>query len=85
MVIRLIFIVTDPTRRLFRSVDQVLPTAKNRIVSATEVSQMGHIGLEQEDIFPMVGVDRVGGGVERRGDERCRAGAANDGSTGGAI
>ncbi len=41
---------------------------------------MSHIVLGHLDVFPMVEVYRVGGGVERRGDERCRAGASNDGS-----
>ncbi len=45
------------------------------MVSATEAPQMSHIGLGQQDVVTMVGDDRVGGGAERRGDERCRAGA----------
>ncbi len=43
--IRLIFIVADPTRSFFRFVDQVLPVARCRMVSATEMPQMRHIGL----------------------------------------
>ncbi len=45
VLVRLIFIVADQTLSFFRSVDQVLPTAKCRMVSATEASQMSHIGL----------------------------------------
>ncbi len=60
-----------------RSVDQVLPTASCRMVSATEASKMSHVGLGHLDVFSMVEVYRVGGGVERRGGERCRAGASD--------
>ncbi len=38
VVLRFIFIVADSTRSFFRSVDQVLPTAKCRMVSATNAS-----------------------------------------------
>ncbi len=85
VVVRLIFIVADPARSFFRSVDQVLPTAKCRMVSATEAYKMSHIGLGNLDVFSTVEVYRVGGGVERHGDEWCRAGASNDGSAGGAV
>ncbi len=85
MVVRLIFIVANPTRSFFRSVDQVLPTAKYKMVSATEASQMSRIGLIHLHIFSIVEVYRVGGGMERRGDECCRAGAPDDGSVGGAV
>ncbi len=85
MVIWLIFIVANPTRSFFRSVDQVLPTAKCRMVSVTEASQMSHVGLGQLVVFSIVGVDRVGDSVERRGDERCGIGTSNDGSAGGAV
>ncbi len=84
MVVRLIFIVADPTRSFVRSVDQVLPTAKCRMVSATEASQISHIGRGHLYGCAVVEVYRIGGGVERRGDERCGAGASNDGSAGGA-
>ncbi len=85
MVEGLIFIVADLIRRFFRSVDQVFQTAKCRRVPATEASQMSYIGLEHLDVFSMVEVYREGGGVERRGDEYCRAGASDDGSAGGAV
>ncbi len=55
------------------------------MVSATEAYQMSHIGLGKVDDFSMVEVYRVGGGVERRGDKRCRAGASNDSSAYGAV
>ncbi len=67
--VRLLFIVADPARSFLRSVDQVLPTAKCRMVFATEASQMSEIGLGHLDVFSMVEVYRVGGGVERLGDE----------------
>ncbi len=85
MIIRLILTDADPTRSFFRSVDQFLPTPKCRILSALETSLISHIGLGQRDVFSMVKVDRVGSGVERRGDERGRAGALNDDSAGGAV
>ncbi len=85
MVIRLILLVADSTRSFLRSVDQVLSTAKCRMVSATEASQMSHIGLGHLDVFSTVEVYRLGGGVERRGDEWCRAGTPNDGSAVGAV
>ncbi len=78
MGVRRIFIVADPTRSFFRLVDQVLPTAKCRMISATEASQMSYLGLGHLDAFSMVEVYRVGGGVERRGGERSRDGASND-------
>ncbi len=79
-VVRLIFINADLTRRFFRSVNRVLPTAKCRMVSAAEASQMRPIGLRQDDVFSMVGDDRVGGGVERRG-----AGASDNASERGVL
>ncbi len=85
VVVRLIFIFAYPTCSFFRPVDQVLPTAKCMMVSATEASQMSRIGLGHLDVFLMVEVYRVGGGVERRGDELCRSGALDDGSAGGAV
>ncbi len=54
-------------------------------MSATKASQISHIGLGHLDVFSMVEFHRVGGGVERRGDEWCRAGASDDGSAGGAV
>ncbi len=85
VVVRLIFIIAYPARGFFRLVDQVLPTAKCRMVSATEGSRLSHIGLRHLDVFSIVEVYRVGGGVERRGDEWCRAGASDDGSARGAV
>ncbi len=55
------------------------------MMSAAEASQMSHIGLGYVDVFSVVEVYQVGGGVERRGDEWCRAGASNDGSVGSAV
>ncbi len=46
----LIFIVADPTSSLFRSVDQVLPAAKCRMVSVTEASEMSRVGFGQQDV-----------------------------------
>ncbi len=60
-------IVADPLRSFFRPVDQMLLMVKCKMVSATEASQMSHIGLGHLDVFSMVEVYRVGGGVERRG------------------
>ncbi len=54
-------------------------------MSATEMPQMSHIGLGQQDVISMIKDDRVDGGGERRGDEKCGAGASNDGSAGGAV
>ncbi len=85
MVIRLIFMVADPTRSFFRSDDQVLPATKSRMMSATEAPQMSHIGLGQQDVFSIIGDGRVCCGVERSGEKLCRAGASNDGSAGGAV
>ncbi len=72
MVACLIFIIAYPTGSFFRSVDQELPTVKCRVVSATEASQMSHLGIEHLDVFAMVEVYQVGGGVERRNDEQAR-------------
>ncbi len=73
MVMRLVFIVADPTGSFYRSVDQVLPAAKYRIVSATEALQIFHIGLGKQEVFLMVEDDRVGGGVDVNSVEQaCR-------------
>ncbi len=40
VAVRPFFIIADPTRSFFRSVDQVLLKAKCRMVSATEASQL---------------------------------------------
>ncbi len=85
MVVCLIFIIAYPTVCFLRSVDQMLPTAKCRVVSATEASQMSHVGLGHLEVFSMTEVRRIGGGVERRGDERSQAGTPNNGSVGGAV
>ncbi len=58
VVVRLIFIIVDPTRRFFRSVDRVLSTAKCRMMSVTEASQVSHIALGNLDVSSMVGVYR---------------------------
>ncbi len=58
---------------------------KCKMVSATEASQMSHIGFGYLDVFSMVEVYRLDGGVERRGDEWCRVGTSDDGSAGGAV
>ncbi len=55
------------------------------MVSATEASQMCHVGLGHLGVFSMNEVFREGDGVERCGDERCRAGTPNDGSAGRAV
>ncbi len=70
VVVCRIFIIAYPTGNFFRSVDQMVPTAKCRMVSATEASQMSHVGLGHLEVFSMTEVRRVGGGVERRGDEQ---------------
>ncbi len=72
VVVCLIFIVADPSRSFFRSVDQMLPAAKSRVMSATEASQMSHVGLGQLEVFSKNEVCWVSGGVERRGDEWSR-------------
>ncbi len=46
---------------------------------------MSHVRLGHLEVFSMVEVYRVGGGVERRGDEWCRAGTSNDGYASGAV
>ncbi len=85
MVVCLIFIIAYPTGSFFGSVDQMLPTAKRRMMSATEASQMSHVGLGHLEVFSMTEVRRVGGGLERRGVERSRAGTTNHGSAGGVV
>ncbi len=50
-----------------------------------KASQVSHIGRVHLDVFWMVEGYRVGGGVERRGYERCRAAASEEGSGGGAV
>ncbi len=59
----------SPNGYLSTAFPKVLPTAKCRMVSATGASQMSHIGLGHLDVFSMVEVYWVDGGVERRGDE----------------
>ncbi len=49
------------------------------MMSATGASQMSYTGLGQQYVLSIVWVDRIGGGVERRRDERCRADASKDG------
>ncbi len=51
MVVCLIFIIAYSTRSFFRSVDQMLPAAKSRVMSATEASQMSHFGLGHLGVF----------------------------------
>ncbi len=85
VVVRLNFITAYPARRFFRSVDQMLPAAKSRVMSATEASQMSHFWLGHLGVFSKNEVWRVGGNVERRGDEWSRTSTPNDGSPGGAV
>ncbi len=85
MVVGLVFIIAYPARSFFRSVDQMLPTVKGRMMSATEASQMSHVGLGHLEVFPKNEVCRVSGSGERRGDEWRRIGTPNDGSVGGAV
>ncbi len=59
--------------------------AKSKMVSAREASQLSHIRLGHLDVFSIVQVYRLGGGVERCGDECCRADASDDGSVVGAV
>ncbi len=65
VVVRLIFIVANPTRSFLRPVDQVLQVAICKIVSATETLLMSLIGLAQQYVFSMIGDNLVGGGVEQ--------------------
>ncbi len=51
VVVCLIFIIAYPARSFFRSVDQMLPAAKSRVMSTTEASQMSHIGLGHLGVF----------------------------------
>ncbi len=85
VVVPLIFIIAYPARGFFRSVDQMLPAAKSRVVSATEASQMSQFGLGHLEAFSKNEVWRVRGSVGRRGDEWSRTGTPNDGSVGGAV
>ncbi len=80
VVVCLIFIIAYPARSFFRSIDQMLPTAKSRMMSATEASQMSHVGLGHLEVFSKNEVCRVSGSVERRGDEWSRTGTPNGGS-----
>ncbi len=70
VVVCLIFIIAYPARSFFRSVEQMLPTAKSRMMSATEASQMSHVGFGHLEVFSKNEVFWVSGGVERRGGER---------------
>ncbi len=54
-------------------------------MSATEASQMSHVGLGHLGVFSKNEVGQVGDGVDRRGDERSQAGTPNNGSAGGAV
>ncbi len=85
VVVRLIFIIAYPARSFFRSVDQMLPAAKSKVMSTTEASQMSHFGLGRIGVFSKNGVWRGCGSVERSGDEWSRTGTPNDGSAGGAV
>ncbi len=69
VVVCLIFIIAYPVRSFFRSFDQMLPKAKSRMMSATEASQMSHVGLGHLEVFSKNEVCRVSGSEERRGDE----------------
>ncbi len=67
---------------LCRSNTQLLPICSVSVandevlmVSATEVFQMSHIGLGHLGVLSMVPVNRVGGNVDMRGEDWCRAGA----------
>ncbi len=81
----LIFIIAYPARSFFTSVDQMLPAAESRAMSATEALKMSHCGLGHLGVFWKNDVWRVGGGVEQRGDEWRRTDTPNDGSAGGAV
>ncbi len=85
VVVGLIFIIIYPARSFFRSVDQMLPAAKGRVMSATEASQMSHFGLGHLGVFSTNEVWWVCGSVERGGEERSRTGTPNDGSAGGSV
>ncbi len=79
------FIIAYPARSLFRSVDRMLPTAKGRMISATEASQRSYVGVGRLEVFSKNEVGWVSGGVERRGEGRSRAGTPNNGSVGSAV
>ncbi len=85
LVVHLIFIIAYPARSFIRSVVHILPAAKNRVMSATEASHMSPFGLVHLGVFSNNEVWRIGGSVQRRGDEWRRAGTPNDGSAGGAV
>ncbi len=56
VIVCLIFIIAYPARSFFRSVDQMLPATKSRVMSAMEASQMSHFGLENLEVFSKNGV-----------------------------
>ncbi len=85
VVVCLIFIIVYPACSFFRSVDQMLPTAKSKMMFATEASHMSHVRLGHLEVFSKNEVCWLSGGVERRGDERSRAGAPNNASAGGEV
>ncbi len=66
VVVCLIFIIAFPARSFFRSVNQMLPAAKGRVMSATEASPMSHFGPGHLGVFSKNEVWRVGSSVERR-------------------
>ncbi len=51
VVVCLTFITAYPARSFFRSVDLMLPTLKSRMMSATEASQMSHVGFGHLEVF----------------------------------
>ncbi len=66
VVVCLIFIIANPARSFFRSVEQMLPAARCRMVSAAEAPKVSHVGLGQLGIISMVWTDTVLCGVKRR-------------------
>ncbi len=51
VAVYLTFIIAYPARRFFRSVDQMLPAAKSRVISAAEASLMSHVRLGHLAVF----------------------------------
>ncbi len=51
VVVRLIMIIAYPAHSFFRSVDQMLPAAESRVMSAMEASQMSPVGLGHLEVF----------------------------------
>ncbi len=51
VVVRLIFIIAYQARSFFRSVDQMLPAAESRVVSATGGARLRHFGLGHLGVF----------------------------------